>query len=255
MDTKTRTILLWSGVAVLVVAGIVTLFIAFSGSMDTAANDVNAIYTNAAATVAAQQQTLQAGTFVATPTPTFVLPTLALSPLPSPTQQQTPILLPTIPPATVVVTGCDNSVYVSDVTIPDGTVIAPGQTFVKTWRLSNTGSCAWTATYKLIFISGEKMSGKETAIGKIVKPGETADISVELISPPASTSSITGWWRLSNDKGLPFGQSITVVIKSGTTGTATPTPTATVGAATATPTLTATPTPTPTPTTSGYPNP
>ena len=31
--------------------------------------DVNAIYTNAAATVAAQQQTLQAGTFVATPTP------------------------------------------------------------------------------------------------------------------------------------------------------------------------------------------
>ena len=34
MDIKTKTILLWSGVAVLVIAGIVMLFLAFSGSQD-----------------------------------------------------------------------------------------------------------------------------------------------------------------------------------------------------------------------------
>jgi hypothetical protein len=240
MDTKTRTILLWSGVAVLIIAGIVTLSLAFGGSKNTPADDVNAIYTNAAATVLAQQQTLQAGTFVATPTPTLGLPTAASSPLPSPTQQQTPVLLPTIIPATGVVASCDNSVYVSDITYTDGTIVAPGLSFTKTWKISNTGTCAWTATYQLIFVSGESMSGKATAIGKAVNPGESVDISIELISPSASTGNITGSWRLSNDKGLPFGDVLTVVIKSGTTGTASFTPTQT---------------PTPTPTTAGYPNP
>ena len=50
MDIKTKTILLWSGVAVLVIAGIAVLFSAFGGSQDPV-DDVNAIYTNAAATV------------------------------------------------------------------------------------------------------------------------------------------------------------------------------------------------------------
>jgi hypothetical protein len=240
MDTKTRTILLWSGVAVLIIAGIVILSLAFGGSKNTPADDVNAIYTNAAATVLAQQQTLQVGTFVATPTPTLGLPTAASSPLPSPTQQQTPVLLPTIKPATGVAASCDNSVYVSDVTIPDGTTLVPGQSFTKTWKVSNTGTCAWTATYQLVFVSGDSMSGKATAIGKIVNPGESVDISIELISPAAATASITGNWKLFNDKGLPFGTFLSVVIKSGTAGTASFTPTQT---------------PTPTPTTAGYPNP
>ena len=34
MDTNTKTIILWSGVAVLVVAGIVMLFASFGGSKD-----------------------------------------------------------------------------------------------------------------------------------------------------------------------------------------------------------------------------
>jgi len=239
MDTKTKTILLWSGVAVLVIAGIVALSTAFGGSEDPV-DDVNAIYTNAAATVAAQQQTLQAGTFVVTPTPTIGAPTVAPTLLPSLTQQQTPVVLPTVkPPVGTVVTGCDNSVYISDVTIPDGTVIPPGQAFTKTWRVSNTGTCAWTATYQLVFIYGDSLGGKATAIGKVVNPGETADVSVVLTSTSA-TGTITGNWKLSNDKSQPFGTFLSVVIKSGTTGTATFTPT---------------PTPTPTPTTLAYPNP
>ena len=140
MDTKTKKILLWSGVAILVIAGIVILILAFSGSDEPATDDVNVIYTDAALTVAAQQQTLQAGTFVATPTPTISSPTVAPTLLPTSTQQQTPVVLPTIkPPAGTVTTGCDNSAFITDVTIPDGTVIPAGQSFTKTWRVSNTG--------------------------------------------------------------------------------------------------------------------
>ena len=240
MDTNTKKILLWSGVAILIIAGIVILFLAFSGSEDPATDDVNVIYTDAALTVAAQQQTLQAGTFVATPTPTISSPTVGPTLLPTSTLQQTPVVLPTIkPPAGTVTTGCDNSAYISDVTIPDGTVIPAGQSFTKTWKVSNTGTCAWTATYQLIFISGDSLGGKATAIGTAVSPGQTADVSVVLTSTSA-TGTITGTWRLSNDKGQPFGTQLTVVISNGVTKTAT------TGAATATPT--------PTPTTLAYPN-
>jgi hypothetical protein len=254
MDIRTRTILMWSGVAILVVAGIITLFLSFGGSKDTVVDDVNAIYTNAASTVAAQQQTLQAGTFVVTPIPTMSLPTAALTPLPSPTfQLQMPIPLPTIKPAITAATGCDSAVYISDVTIPDGTTIPAGQSFTKTWKVSNIGSCTWTTTYQLVFVDGDSLGGKATAIGKVVNPGESADISVVLTSSSA-TGSITGKWKLSNDKGQTFGDSLTVVINSGTTttGTVTPTPTKTPTPAitpiiiVVTATYTYTPTPTPT---------
>jgi hypothetical protein len=262
MDTRTRMILLWSGVAVLVVAGIVILFLSFGGSKDTAVNDVNAIYTNAALTVAAQQQTLQAGTFAVTPTPTVGSPTATFTPFPTPTfqQLQTPVVLPTIKTGGgTVTTLCDNAVYISDVTIPDGTIIPAGQYFTKTWKVSNIGSCAWTATYKLVFVSGDSLGGKATAIGKVVNPGESVDVSVELTSTSA-TGTITGTWKLSNDKGATFGDGLTVVIKNGaaTTGTVTITPTKTPTGSVSGPTPTPTNTPivivvtatfTPTPTT------
>ena len=66
---------MWAGVAVLVLGGFALLMLSFSGGKaEDPVVEVEAIYTNAAATVAAQQQTLQAGTFVATPTPATSLP-------------------------------------------------------------------------------------------------------------------------------------------------------------------------------------
>jgi len=248
MDTRTRTILLWSGGAILVIAGIVTLFLSFSGSEDTT-TEVNAIYTNAALTLDAQVQTLQAEMLSATPNPALSSPTPTFTPFPSPTlQQQTLAVLPTSTfAAGGGATGCDNSVYISDVTFPDGTTVTPGQAFTKTWRVSNTGTCAWTAAYQIIFLYGDIMGGKATAIGKAVNPGESADISVALTAP-TTAGSITGTWRLSNATSQPFGTLLTVVIKTGaTTGTATvtPTKTATGGAPAATATNTFTPTNTP----------
>ena len=39
--------------------------------------------------------------------------------------------------------------FVADATIPDGTTIAPGQTFTKTWTVKNDGNKVWDATYAL----------------------------------------------------------------------------------------------------------
>ena len=80
---------------------------------------INAIYTNAMSTVAAQQLTLQAGTITATPTPvTLIPPTL---PRFTPTPRPFPTLVPTSAFSTASTSACDSSVYIADVTIPNGT--------------------------------------------------------------------------------------------------------------------------------------
>ncbi len=226
-----KNTILWSLVAIFIMAGIVTLVFAFQSSGGNADTELNVVYTNAALTVAAQEQTLQAGVPSSTPT-LFVLN----SPSPTITALASPTLgLPgTFSTATLggAASTCDNSVYLSDVTIPDGTTIAPNQAFTKTWKVSNTGTCTWSATYQIILISGDAMSGKATAVGKVVAPGQSAEISVAMTAP-VTTGAIAGTWRLQNDKSQPFGTVLTVEIKVGSTTTGTPgtrtvTPTSTI---------------------------
>ncbi|MEM7112399.1 MAG: NBR1-Ig-like domain-containing protein [Chloroflexota bacterium] len=80
---------------------------------------------------------------------------------------------------------CSNDgAFVADVTIPDGSSVAARSTFIKTWRVRNSGSCIWTAAYELVpdgsgpiaYVFGERPFG-------VVAPGEEVDISVELIAP------------------------------------------------------------------------
>lgn len=224
---KSRPVILWSLVAVLVLAGICTLVYAFSSnsgkSSATAEPDINAIYTNAAATVGAQQLTLQAASFTATPNPAALIltPSATFAPLATITGGA-PVLLTTNTVAAPT-SGCDLAVYLSDVTVPDKTAMTAGQTFTKTWKVSNTGACTWTATYKLVFVTGDGMGGQSTPIGKEVKPGESVDVSVNLTAPSKS-GEIIGRWRLSNDKSVSFGDSLSVVIVIGNVPTPTKTP-------------------------------
>lgn len=211
---------IWVAVAVLLILGVILLISALSTSNqpDVSQQQVDAIYTNVALTLAAG-----GGPPTATqppPTP-FILETATatLEPLPLPPSATLSISTPQ--PAA----NCYNSVYVSDVTVPDGTVMTPGQKFTKTWKVSNNGTCAWTATFKLSYVSGEQMDGKPTAINLVVEPGRIADISVELTAPMDKTGELTGKWALVNDQGIMFGNHFTVVIVVGAASTPTETPT------------------------------
>lgn len=241
-----RNAILWGGVAILVIAGIIVLSIAINGgSSESGQDDVNAIYTNAAITLTAQHMTLEASQPSATPTPaisatptatpTPVTPTLAISsPLPTSTTG-------------VTTGGCDNSLWISDVTFPDGTAVTAGQSITKTWRVQNTGTCTWSTSYKIIYAYGNAMGGQATALSASVAPGATIDISVAMTAP-TSAGDATGTWRLANASGQPFGTLLTIVIKVGagtagtatSTGTAGPSPTATVTGTPGTVTVTAT---------------
>jgi methionine-rich copper-binding protein CopC len=89
--------------------------------------------------------------------------------------------------------------------------MTPGQNFVKTWQIKNTGTCTWAAGYTLVYGYGEKMNGKAVALTSDVAPGGTTEVSVNLTAP-SKAGNYTAAWRMANANGYPFGAFVTVVI-------------------------------------------
>jgi hypothetical protein len=150
----------------------------------------NAVFTAAALTV-------QAMSTQVTP---FSTPTL-----PPPQATSTAVSFPTLalPTSTSVVpptATCDVAQFVRDMSIPDGSIFAPGATFTKTWRLKNVGTCTWSG-YSLVFDTGDSMGGTSpTSIGT-VSPSQEVDLSVNLTAP-ATAGSYRGYWRIRNSSGV-----------------------------------------------------
>ncbi len=100
---------------------------------------------------------------------------------------------------------CNAAQFVADVTIPDGTYINPGATFVKTWRLKNVGTCTWSTSYALVFFSGAQMGGTSIVMfPKYVSPGQAVDLSVSLVGP-TEAGVYQGFWKLKSASGTMFG--------------------------------------------------
>lgn len=171
--------------------------------------DILAVRTSAAYTVVAEF-TLTAAAF--TPTFTPVPPTEIPTNTPLPTETPTiayatdPTMVALGTPAAPVELCDDYSFDLAtlDVTIPDGTPVTPGQTFVKTWKVKNTGECSWGEGYSLIYSYGEKMKGQPMPFGVVVAPGEEVDVSVNFTAPSA-IGEYTSAWQLVNPKGVVFG--------------------------------------------------
>ena len=148
--------------------------------------------TAAALTVQAQIATVAPATFTAVPFPTI-----------PPANTQAPVH--TVTPAATPTSSCDNANFVTDVTIPDETVLAPDEAFSKTWRIRNAGGCSWTPSYAVVFVSGNDMDGPSVqALSGNVNPGQTVDLSVDLTAP-TKEGDYTGNWGLRNAAGVIFG--------------------------------------------------
>ena len=111
------------------------------------------------------------------------------------------------PTATLVAgsAGCAaNSAFVADVTIPDNTAVAAGQPFTKTWRLRNSGPCAWDLGYTFAFVDRDPLGAPPSVLVGPAATGATFEISVPFVAP--STPGIyTSTWQLRNPDGRLFG--------------------------------------------------
>lgn len=157
---------------------------------------LDALYTAAAETLNAMStQAAVTQVAVSSPTPTLSVPTD--TPTPFATYTPVPPIQTTVP--------CDAAAYVSDVTYPDGSIVSRGQTFTKTWRIRNTGTCTWTTAYDLVFVSGERLGGKNVvALPAAVEPGRSVDVSVPFTAPNQD-GRYRGYWKLRNGSDIQFG--------------------------------------------------
>ncbi|HLF72904.1 MAG TPA: NBR1-Ig-like domain-containing protein [Anaerolineales bacterium] len=212
--------------------------------------DVNAINTAAVATAMGQLSAQLTETALAAPSPTPLptdtpasipsvalptlgntsptvnagaLPTLSFNTTPlgsTPIAGFTQLASPAAPAATAVLgDACNNNVFEGDVTIPDGSIVKPGEDFVKQWAIRNTGNCTWDEGYSLKIINStpdcQAMDAVNFTFKKsedFVSPGESINIGVNLTAPlkPATYQCS---WKMQNDQGFWFGTPLTVVFE------------------------------------------
>lgn len=201
--------------------GLFIIFTIFLSSCNLPANDPD----SAGATAAAQTVEALLSVTPSTPVVTNTPPAPAtITLIPSPAQTNTP--------AASATPTCPLAQFVTDVTVPDGTLMTPGQSFTKKWRLKNISACAWNG-YSLVFDSGDSMGGPASKPIGTVNPGQEVDLEVNLTAPN-SAGNYRGYWRIvtSGNVLVPIvnghqGKSFYVDIKVQAPATNTPTNTVT----------------------------
>lgn len=153
--------------------------------------DTAAVQTAAALTV---QAALTSGAPSATATAT-------LPPSASPATANPATATP--PVGATVVASCDKAQFVNE-TIPDNTTFSGGDDFTKTWTLKNIGTCSWTPSYSLVFVSGDALAGPaNVSLATNVNPSQNITLSVNLEAPDAN-GTYRGNWGLRNAAGVIF---------------------------------------------------
>ncbi len=199
---KSNLILMVAALFLLAACAPATEVVVATSIADVAATD-NAISKQVQGTLDAlfAQQTQDAAQADPSDTPT-ASPTATNTAAPSTatsTASQTSV--PTLSPTPV----CNAALFISDVTVADGTAFDPQKAFVKTWRLKNSGSCTWDEDYTVRFVDGTNLAAKsQYDLPSEVKPGETVDISINMTAPKSNGTYLSEW-KLYSDSGQAFG--------------------------------------------------
>ena len=101
---------------------------------------------------------------------------------------------------------CTNSFqFVEDLSVPDDTTFAPGEEFVKQWRLRNNGTCPWSSDYAIQFIGGDQMGAADSLpLPQTVPVSQTLDVEISMIAP-LEPGTYRGNWQLAAPDGELFG--------------------------------------------------
>jgi oligopeptide transport system substrate-binding protein len=140
-----------------------------------------------------------------------VLAAGAPTPTPQPTRTRRPTSTPRPTPTPAPTRCLPGATFVEDVTIPDGTQFQPGAGFTKTWRLRSSGCAPWPEGVQWAFVSGEPLGAPGSVPAPATEPGQTVDISVEMVAPNAP-GTYKSYWQLQTADGTPIGDDAYVMI-------------------------------------------
>mgnify|MGYP002713044856 CR=1 FL=1 len=105
-----------------------------------------------------------------------------------------------LPPENEIEPCTNTAVFLADVTIPDDSVLPPGQPFEKIWTVRNAGTCFWEEGTKLVFVGGDQMAGPDSTVVPPTAPGQTVNVSVNLMAPKEG-GTYSGLWQLEMTNG------------------------------------------------------
>lgn len=108
----------------------------------------------------------------------------------------------------------DNLVFVKDITIPDGTVVAPDSTLDKRWQLENNGNCNWGQGYRIRLITGPELGAPKEQALYPARSGSQAVVRI-VFKAPLEPGTYRSAWQAFNPQGEPFGDPFFIEIKVG----------------------------------------
>ena len=121
-----------------------------------------------------------------------------------------PTLTPTISPTPtpIVPTQPANCMslltFLSDLTVPDGTVFSPGETIDKRWLVENSGDCHWNDTYELRLVTGDDLGVDPSQPLPQTLSGDQATVQILFVAP-SEPGSYQSAWQAYTGSGMPFG--------------------------------------------------
>ena len=133
------------------------------------------------------------------------------------TAAATPVIFPTdtFTPAPIQITAAppcaDGLTYLSDLTIPDGTVVLPNQSIDKQWLVENSGSCNWDSRYRLRWIGGETLGAPTEVALYPARGGARVTLRI-LFTAPSEAGSYQSAWQAVSPDGTLFGNAVYLLV-------------------------------------------
>ena len=112
-----------------------------------------------------------------------------------------PIQITLAPPCT------DGLTYLSDLSIPDGTVVLPNQSVDKQWLVENSGSCNWDSRYRLRWVGGETLGSPTEVALYPARAGARVTLRI-LFTAPSAAGTYQSQWQAVSPNGTLFGDAV-----------------------------------------------
>jgi hypothetical protein len=98
----------------------------------------------------------------------------------------------------------NNLLFIKDVTIPDGTLVDPGDILDKRWAVQNNGSCNWNERYRVKLIAGPGMGMPVQQALYPALSGTEVVIRMVFIAPDEA-GYFRSAWQAYDPQDIPFG--------------------------------------------------
>jgi hypothetical protein len=98
-----------------------------------------------------------------------------------------------------------------DLTVPDGSLVTPGSTLDKRWRVENSGTCNWDEKYRLKLVSGLEMGAQTEQALYPARSGTQAVLRI-IFTAPEEPGPYRSAWQAYDPHGEPFGDPIFIEV-------------------------------------------